>query len=179
MERHEGQNHQNRKHHATNQRRRLQQEQIERRTIPERGKAAKMIVVGLHAPVREIQCSGHHDGRAEQWRRQRKQQTAGRDRVSRNEHIGEKVHHQIERIAGPVRQHLVHFQPPRKRPVETVHEQRQPEPAEHRGPVLSHRFQHCDQRDGSAQCGEDVNAEGPQAGCGGKQLVRRTGLTHQ
>ena len=143
-------------------RRQMQQEQIERRDVPQRRKAAEMIVGGLHAPIGEIERARHHDADAEQRRRQRQQQPARGDRIGRHEHIGDEIDHEIEHLARPVRLQPHDIELPRDRAVDRIDDQRHPEPGEHGGPVLAHGLQHRDQRDARAQRREDMHGE-----CGG------------
>ena len=64
-----------------------------------------MIVFGFHAPVGEIERARHHDADSEQRRRQRQQQAACGDRVGRHKDVSDKIDHQVEHLARPVRLH--------------------------------------------------------------------------
>ena len=100
-------------------RRRREQNQIERDGVPERRKAAEIIV------RRSSSCGRRNRAR---WTR-RSRSPAGmasdvgsspalRDRKGRHEHIGQKVDDEIERVARPARQHSGHRIPPRQRPID-------------------------------------------------------------
>ena len=174
MKRHEGQHDQRGDQQAAQHRLRLQQEQVERRGVPQRRKAAEMIVVALHALVGEIHRAGDHDADAEQRPDQRQQQPAGGDGIGRHEHIGDEVDHQVEHLAGPVRLQPLDVELARDRPVDAVDQQGDAEPEEHRGPMRAHRLQQRHQREAGAERGEPVHAErgGAQHAGGGGRFGR-------
>ena len=149
-------------------RRQVQQEQIKRRRVPQRRKAAEMIVRRLHAPVREIERTRHHDADAEQRRRDRQQHPAGGDGIGRNEDVGHEIDDEIEHLARPVRLQPHDIQPARQRAVDRIDDQGDAEPAEHVGPVFAHGLQHRQQRDARAHRREDMHGE-----CGGPRSAGR------
>ena len=142
---------------APSQGARLEQEQIERRDIPQRRKAAEIAVRRLHPPVGEIERAGHRDDEAERQRRGWRQQPAGGDGIGRHEHVGRKIDDEIEQFARPARQQLRHPQPPRQGAVDAVDDERQPKPKEHARPLGAHRRHQRQQRAGSAAGGKDVD----------------------
>ena len=163
VERHEGQHRERNDRERAEPRRQLEQEQIERRHVPQRRKAAKIIVRRLHLPVGEIERAGDDDERAERNRQNLRQQPAGGDGIGRHEHVGEDIDDEIEHVAGPARQQFRGTQPPRKSAVDAVDDERDAEPDEHLWPIRAHGGDQRQQRAGGAAGGEDVDRKGDRA----------------
>jgi hypothetical protein len=159
VERQKGRDNQDGDREARYRRRRMQQDQIERRDIPQPGKSAKVIIRALHPAIGEIKRARDGDANAEQRRRYRRQQAARADGVGRHENVCDKIDHEVEHFARPVRLHPCDVQPPRDRTIDRVDHQRGSEPPEHRGPVLAHGLQQRDQSDPRPQRREDVHGE--------------------
>src|SRR6516162_1424696 len=85
---------------------RFEYEEIKRRNIPERGKAAKVIIGRFHQPVGKVQRSSNYDEDSERNRKLLRKKPACRQGICGNENIVENVHHKIEHIARPARQDL-------------------------------------------------------------------------
>ncbi len=160
VERHESQRRQRGNRGGSEPRRGLEQEQIERRHIPQRREAAKVIIGCLHQPVGEIERAGDDNDDAERDCGHGGQESARRQRIGRHEDVVENVDHEIEHVAGPARQHFGDPQPPREGAVDAVDEERDAEPDEHLRPIRTHRGEKREQRAAGAAGGEDMDREG-------------------
>ena len=79
--------------------------------------------------------------------------------IGRHKDVSHKIDHEIEHVARPVRLHAHDIQPPRDRAIERVDHQRDPEPGEHRRPVLAHGLQQRDQGDARPHRREDMHGK--------------------
>ena len=143
----------------TQPRHRRQQDQVERRGVPQRWKPAEIIVVGFHLAVGEIERRCNHDSEPRRNGENVRQHAGMADGIGRHEHISEEIHPQIEYIARPARQQRHDPKLARHRPVDTVHHERKPEPQEHGGPVALDGRLHRQKRDGGARRGENMDGE--------------------
>ena len=146
----------------TQPRHRRQQDQVERRGVPQRWKPAEIIVVGFHLAVGEIERPGNHDDQTRRHRQHFRQIAAGGDRKGRHEHVGDEIDDEVEALAVPARQDFRDLEAARHRPVDGIDHQRQSERQEHRRPVTTRSEDERQQAERRAERGEDVDSEGAQ-----------------
>ena len=77
-----------------------------------------------HLPVGEIKRARDHDHDTRRQRERLRQQSAGGNRVGRNEHVGDEINAKIEHIARPARKHFRNLEPTRDGAVDAIDDER-------------------------------------------------------
>ena len=130
------------------------------RHIPSAWKALEGVVFRLHALICEIHraCKGDDNDRYPAG--PPGQQATGKERIGRNEYIGEIINDQIEQH--PVKKRCISFDviATGQGAIYPINEKCDHQPDKHHVPFFIDRFQHCQYCKNSSSCSQQVNRQG-------------------